>query len=304
MSSNYLYSDINCSKKHKKIEQRALIINIILSIALIVTGIVFFFFTSSSSILFDGVYSAAMTTTSIIALVLTNFTCKKSKHFPFGLSIFDNVFSLFKNMLVIIISILFAYEAINDLIKIGNNTFIPQDLPDINVYVIYISIVCSISIVIISIYFFMNKKIEGGSVILKAEIKSSIIDFLISFSIGIALLISTLVANNDNIIREIIDKSITITLITVITPFVFKEFIIELLTICGKRLNKKEEEELRKHLDKKSIKNIFIKKHNNHKIIYIFLDISLVKNVNKEINNIKLHLNEHYDKGTDFYFII
>lgn len=297
MSKEYIFSNSFDNSLYEKIERKALIINISLNLLLIISGIIFYFITKSSSILFDGVYSGIMTITSGLALMITYVSKKKSDMFPFGKNIFEDIFSLFKNLMVLIVAIFFSYDAISSLVDISTNKLQPSIIQDVVIYSIYISIVCSISIVIISIYFFMNKKIEGKSVILKAEIKSSIIDFLISFSIGLALFISSLIPGNTDIIREIIDRCITIVLIISIIPFVIKGIIYDLFNISGKRLYKDEENKLKEHLSLAEINDIYIRRHNKQVIIFIYVH----REVNfKEINE---HIYEHYSRETNIYYI-
>lgn len=304
MSNQYIYHDKISDKLYEKIERKALIINILLNFLLIISGITFYFLTKSSSILFDGVYSGIMTLTSGLALFVTFASKKKSNTFPFGKCIFEDIFSLFKNLLVLLVSAFFAYDAITSIIDITSNKIEPTVIPNILIYSIYISIVCSISIIIISIYYFMNKKIGGKSIIIKAEIKSSIIDFLISFSIGVALLISSFVAGDSNRTREIIDRSITIVLITSIIPFIIKSLFFDLCNISGKRLYRKEEKELIKHLDVKQIDDIYIKKHNKQRIIFIYIQDQKGINLSKIKNKTNSHIFDHYPDETNIFYIL
>lgn len=300
---HYKYEEKKLSANFKKIESRALVINTILNLVLSIIEILFFVFTDSISILFDGVFSLSMTLTSAIALLLSFFINKNSFNYPLGRSIYDNIFSLFKSLLVIVISVFFLYDSISAIIDTCKYNVLDNDVNNKNIYIAYITTACFMSLIITLIYFIANKKIENKSILLNAEIKSSIIDFSISFFIGISLVISSFIANNQDKVRSIIDNSLIIILVSIMIPIIVKSFIVDLLIISGYRMFKDEEIELKNHLNDLNITDIYIKRHNEQKIFLITLKLT-----NNDLDEIKKkissHIYEHYSENTKIIFII
>ena len=176
MGNDYKHSEINLNQNTKLIERNTLIATCVLNIILSAIEITFFFLTKSTSILFDGIFSCFMTLTSVVALVLTYIVQKKSFNYPLGKGVFDNIFSLFKNLLTIIICGYFIVSASVQLYNINAHGFI-DDLSTNNMLFIAYTITASLmSVVIIAVYAFSYYKVHKTSSILGAEIKASLLD--------------------------------------------------------------------------------------------------------------------------------
>lgn len=302
--NHYIFEEKNLMQDYQKIERKALIITITLNVILSIVEIVFFFLTDSTSVLFDGIFSMIMTVTTIIALVLGYFVSHKNFNYPFGKSVYNNIFTMFKSLLIFSTCVVFLYMAINSIVDITVNNKLPEQLPNFEIYIAYVVVACVMSLVIYFVYYFYNKKIDNKSIILTVERKSCIVDFGISFSVGIALIIASLVGTNDIFIREIVDKSLTIAFVIVVSPPIVKLFIEQILNVAGCRMHKNEEIELKKHLNQPDIIDIYIQKHNEHNIFLIKLDITKnTKDIRKIKKSIDDHIYTHYSKNTEIIYI-
>ncbi len=304
MINDYKYNEEKYNPKAKIIERNCLIITTILNINLAIIEIVFFFLTNSMSILFDGIFSSIMSLTSLFAIILTIFTTKNSFNYPFGRSVYDNVFALFKNLLVILVGLYFIVDSSITLYNLSNNIIQPEKFNNQKIYIAYISVACGMSLITLLIYFLFHKHLSYKSSILKSELLSTAVDFFISFSIGVALIVSTLFANNNLLIRDIVDKSLTIVLILIIIPPVIKSFVIEILNITGYRLFKDEEKELKIHLKFKEIDDVYIQRHNQQKIFMIKLKINSDTDILMIKSEILKHIYEHYSSDSKIYYLI
>lgn len=301
--SDYKYNEEKYNPNAKKIERNCLIITSILNISLAIVEIIFYFLTDSSSILFDGIFSCIMSLTSLSALLLTIIIKKNSFNFPFGKSIYDNIFALFKNLLLFVVSIYFIVDAsmiINGLVK---NTYTPEEFANMNIYIAYISVACGVSLITFIIYLIYNKILTFRSIVLKTELKATIMDFLISFVIGLALLVSNF-KSNDTFIREMVDKCLTLVLVVLMLPTIIKSFIEELMNISGYRMYKDEEHELKIHLEEPTIVDIYIQRHNQQKIFMITLKVDEATDVIKIKQKITNHIFDHYSKDTLIYYLV
>ena len=303
MISDYKYNEEKYNPQAKKIERTCLIITTILNITLAFIEILFYFFTHSASILFDCIFSSIMSITSLFAFILTIFTSKNSFNYPFGKSIYDNMFALFKNLLVIVVSLYFIISSSITLYDLTNNIIQPEKFDNQNIYTAYLTSACGMSLIIFLVYFIFHKYLSYKSNILRSELWSTIIDFSISFSVGIALIISTLFANDNLLIRDIVDKSLTIALIVIIVPTVIKSFIIEILNITGYRLFKDEEKELKIHLKFNEVEDVYIQRHNQQKIFMIKLKINEKTDVLMIKDEISKHIYDHYSSDSKIYYL-
>lgn len=302
--TDYKYQETKMDSDFLKVERVCLLITIVLNLILSVIEITFYFLTGSLSILFDGIFSSIMSLTTLLALWLGYFIAKRSFNYPFGKAVYDNIFSMFKALLIIGTGIGFLANAITDIIGLTNGTKISEALPSFEIYVAYIVVSCVVSIIIFSVYHFSNKKINGMSIILNVEKKSSLIDLGISLIVGIALLTSSLVANNDAYVRDMVDKSITIFFVILVLPPIFKFFIEQLLNVTGYRMYKDEEKELRNHLQKEFIDDVYIQRHNSEKIFMITINLSkLDENIQELKKQIDKHIYEHYSLDTKIFYV-
>ncbi|MGL4952124.1 MAG: cation transporter [Mycoplasma sp.] len=290
---------------YKKNENKCLLITIILNFTLLIIEFVFYFLTKSSSILFDASYSLIMTTTVVFAYALNNILEKKNLNYPLGQSIYENIFTLLKSVLIIAMMTLFAYGSISTLVKISSGKMIIEQLPSYEIYLAYVITSCFFSTVIFLVFFFYNKKMEKKSIIINIEMKSCVLDFGISFSVGLALLVTSITSGDDIMIREIIDKSVTLLFIVIVSPEVFKTLFSQVLIIAGHRVFKVEENELKNHLKEKCIIDIYIRRFNSEKIFMIKVDSDLIEVPIKVIQaKISEHIFKHYSSDTKIVYIL
>ncbi|MGL4950737.1 MAG: cation transporter, partial [Mycoplasma sp.] len=206
---NYKFQESQpLQNNYKKNENNCLIITIILNIVLLGVEFGFYFVTKSTSILFDASYSLIMTITVILMYVLNVVLEKRKFNYPLGQAIYENIFSLLKCILVIIVIGLFSFTAISTLIKVSDGTMIYEKMPSYEIYLAYVIVSCSLSAAIFFVFSFYHKRLEKKSIIISVERKACILDFGISFAVGISLLITSITSADDAMVREITDKSI------------------------------------------------------------------------------------------------
>ena len=83
-------------------EFRALIIGVIINLISAIVGFIFFYLTTSMSILLDGLISAILCGSTIVSIFVSNYVNKNdSKKYPFGRYAIENVFLLFRAIMML-----------------------------------------------------------------------------------------------------------------------------------------------------------------------------------------------------------
>lgn len=217
----------------------ALINAIVTNLLLCTMGIVFGIITNSSSILFDGTYSFLMLmfSISIFALIKHSKKSKNLEHYPYGMGKIENLLSFLKLILVLGLGVYFCIDSGLTLYTAVNHPAELPSVPDFEIYIIYISICSGISIYAYIIFKLANK--NESSELIKAETKSTLIDFFITAAIGIALIAAALFVKGEveyvTSVRTIIDKSILFLLIIGSTPSLCKLLMENIYTLLDKK---------------------------------------------------------------------
>lgn len=240
----------------------ALINAIVTNLLLCTMGILFGILTNSSSILFDGTYSFLMLifSVSIFILIKHSKKSKKLEHYPYGMGKIENLLSFLKLVLVLGLGVYFCIDSGLALYTAVNHPAELPIVPEFEIYIIYISICSGISIYAYIIFKLANK--NESSDLIKAETKSTLIDFFITAAIGIALIAAALFVKGEveyvTKVRTIIDKSILFLLIVGSTPSLFKLLMENIYTLLDKKSDHLIANQIYDFLGTKEIKEVSI----------------------------------------------
>lgn len=240
----------------------ALINAIVTNLLLCAMGILFGILTNSSSILFDGTYSFLMLifSVSIFILIKHSKKSKKLEHYPYGMGKIENLLSFLKLVLVLGLGVYFCIDSGLALYTAVNHPAELPIVPEFEIYIIYISICSGISIYAYIIFKLANK--NESSDLIKAETKSTLIDFFITVAIGIALISAALFVKGEveyiTKVRTIIDKSILFLLIVGSTPSLFKLLMENIYTLLDKKSDHLIADQIYDFLGTKEIKEVSI----------------------------------------------
>lgn len=196
LNEDVLIETISHQKEGKKMnyERKALIIGIFINIFSAICGIVFFVITNSKSLLLDGLISTILVISTIFSLYISKKLENKESHrYPLGNWPIENLFLLFRSILMILTILLSLVSAIATIILyIINNEIVEVDASLLPMLIYGILMVGSCLLITIT-YSYFNKKIKNGSEIIKIEIKSSIYDGLVTlFTVSGLLLFNNL----------------------------------------------------------------------------------------------------------------
>ena len=196
-------------------EFRALIIGVIINLISAIVGFIFFYLTTSMSILLDGLISAILCGSTIVSIFVSNYVNKNdSKKYPFGRYAIENVFLLFRAIMMlgtIIFTILDGALTILDFI---NNQTIDNFNASNWQLIVYGLSMCGLCLLITLVYSILNKKSQVKSEIIRIEIKASLYDGLVTLvAISSLLLFSNIEFLSG--IKEIGD-SITVIILSII----------------------------------------------------------------------------------------
>lgn len=265
----------------------ALVNAIVTNLMLCTMGIVFGIITNSSSILFDGTYSFLMLMFSISIFILIRHS-KKAKnlhHYPYGMGKIENLLSFLKLILVIGLGVYFCIDSgITLEIAVNRPSELPL-VPEFEIYIIYISICSGISIYAYIIFKLANK--NETSDLIKAEAKSTLIDFFITAAIGIALISAALFVKGEveyvTKVRTIIDKSILFLLIVGSTPSLIKLLMVNVCTLLDKKSDHVIADQIFKFLDTNQVKEVSILANPHLTCVMIYTNKKYISELTKSV---------------------
>ena len=192
-------------------EFRALIIGVIINLISAIVGFIFFYLTTSMSILLDGLISAILCGSTIVSIFVSNYVNKNdSKKYPFGRYAIENVFLLFRAIMMlgtIIFTILDGALTILDFI---NNQTIDNFNASNWQLIVYGLSMCGLCLLITLVYSILNKKSQVKSEIIRIEIKASLYDGLVT----LVAISSLLLFSNIEFLSGIKEIGDSITVIT------------------------------------------------------------------------------------------
>ena len=278
-------------------EFRALIIGVIINLISAIVGFIFFYLTTSMSILLDGLISAILCGSTIVSIFVSNYVNKNdSKKYPFGRYAIENVFLLFRAIMMlgtIIFTILDGALTILDFI---NNQTIDNFNASNWQLIVYGLSMCGLCLLITLVYSILNKKSQVKSEIIRIEIKASLYDGLVTLvAISSLLLFSNIEFLSG--IKEIGD-SITVIILSIIYLYSpLKELIGQIKILIDRRRFVETEKELINNLQHKFLifkfNDLYFAFSGDHYQIYISLypkQNLKSEEITKKFQDIKIYL--------------
>lgn len=180
------------SQKH--IENRALLVTILVNTIITISGIWMYFITDLKIMFLDGFYSLVALLSSIVALLISKFSRKTAKYYPHGLYFLEPLYAMFKSFIIIVL-IIYALITTS---QVAYNYFIYgegkiMETAPIPAYAFAMTILC------LGLAFFNHKqykKTNSTSTMLRAESQTNMIDGLQSAGIGVAIIILQIIPLN------------------------------------------------------------------------------------------------------------
>lgn len=235
-------------------EQKALYYGVGINFYSTFVGFIFFAMTKSASLLLDGLISAVLCFSTVISVFVSKYLNKgDSKNYPLGTYAIENMFLLFRALLMLATIIWTIVDGINVIVSFANGSLVSDLNISMEYLLIYMALMVSSCLAITFTYSYFNKKMikqEGqGSEIVKLEIKASIYDGLVTVVACSSLLIFNYIPFFSPI-KDIGDAitSIILSVIYLYTPI--KELIRQIKVLTDKRRDVDVEKGLYKELNK------------------------------------------------------
>ena len=230
-------------------EQRALYWGIGINLLCSAVGIIFFIWTNSQALFLDALISTILVFSTIVSLLVSKIVNKKdSKKYPLGRWAIENLFLIFRSILLFIILI---YTIVNGAVTISNyyTNGIKEEL-DISLLnmLLYCLLMVGLTFLITIVYSYYNKKLEVKSPIINLEIKASIYDGLVTLIITICLLVTSYMEGLREI-EPVFDSILVIilSLVYLITPI--KELYGQFKILIDKRQYPEIEKEIKNEIN-------------------------------------------------------
>lgn len=206
----------------QKIEQRAMIIGILANLSMALIAWWVFSLTKVQAVFLDGGFSFISAISCTIAIWISKTSKRKSKVFPLGHFLFEPLYAVLKSILTLILLITVTTTSISKIwiyLKHGIGNKI-----ETGPIIYYAIAMVIIGFSLAGAYAYYNKKINKISSILSTEMKSSVIDGILSLGIGIAVLLLDIISPTGSLsfLQYIGGSIITIilVLISIKTPIV------------------------------------------------------------------------------------
>ncbi len=271
---------------------------------LVCATITFAILTHSTSILFDATYTFIIFASTLIGIFVVRMTSKgKDNKYPYGKYGYENIFALFKSLLLVCISIYFFIIALTAMItaqaSLGDIWY-----PNSEIFIIYTVVMSVLCLANMLSYYFINKSINFESTVLKVQFRAALMDLLYDVVVGLGLLLGALFLKDQSdqtmVYRLYIDKGLLITMVFIATPQPLFLLINQIFVFTNKRLLKEQEiliSDLIEHDNqgKYKIDDIFIQKFGKHYTIVIYY--KLESNISsKELMQHQKHVKAHVAK--------
>lgn len=230
-------------------EQKALYWGVAINVFSALLGLVFFFITKSQTMFLDAFISLILCVSTIISLVVARVVNKKdSEKFPLGRYAIENLFLIFRAILMLGIIAYTLIEGIVTIVHFYEGTLVSDVNINFTYMIIYAALMTGSCVVITVVYSYYNRKLEVPSEIIKIEISSSLFDGLVTLFAASSLLIFTYVPALSSVSK--IGDSIVVIILSIgylILPI--KEIIKQIRILTDKRENQDIESEIRKFLN-------------------------------------------------------
>ncbi len=173
--------------KQKQIENRALIITIVMNSVIAAAGIWMYVLTGLQIMFLDGFFSLIALISSVAAVVISRISINRTERYPGGLYFLEPLYALFKASLMIALMISAVYESFlvaYEYFAYGRGEIMDTDaLP---AYTLFVTALC------LGLGFYNRaeyKRTNKTSTILRAESQTNFIDGLQSAGIGVAIVL-------------------------------------------------------------------------------------------------------------------
>ena len=197
----------------------------------------------------DAFISLILCVSTIISLVVARVVNKKdSEKFPLGRYAIENLFLIFRAVLMLGIIAYTLIEGIVTIVQFYDGTLVSDVNINFTYMIIYAVLMVGSCIAITVTYSHYNRKLEVPSEIIKIEITSSIFDGLVTLFATSSLLIFTYVPALSSI-SEIGDSIVVIILSVGYLVLPIKEIVKQIRILTDKRENQDIESEIRKFLN-------------------------------------------------------
>ncbi len=278
------------------IESKALLIGFFINLFMGIAGWYMFLKTDIDALFLDGNFSLISALGCLAAIIISKYSDKKTKKFPYGMYFLEPLYATLKGLLSLTLIVIAGFSAVE---KLYNFLFLDKgkilEMGKILYYSLFMTFLCFLLSFVFGKY---NKRIGGRSTMLGVESKASFVDGVISLGLGVAILLITLLPKEGNtlFVYYIGDALITIFLIifTIRTPIdAFKESFTEVMygTIKKGEIKKYIENVIKMKND--DFKNLYINNVYIHKVgkkldVLISLSVNDDNNTTiKEILNFK-----------------
>jgi len=173
--------------EQKQIENRALVVTVVVNVFLAAAGIGMYFLTGLTTMFLDGMYSAIALLSTIVGLLISLFSRIKTKNHPAGLYFMEPLYALLKVFMiftVLITGVVLSVPVVIEYFVTGTGEIIEAGA--VPFYAIFATSVC----LGLSLFNRMQfKKTNSTSTMLRAEAQTNLIDGVQSAGIGIAFLV-------------------------------------------------------------------------------------------------------------------
>lgn len=171
----------------KQIENRALIVTIIVNVVITGAGIWMYFLTNLQMMFLDGFFSLIGLLSALAAVIISKVSKRTTKYYPHGLYFLEPLYAVFKSALLIVMMVYALISSTQTALEyfLHGEGQIMETAP-LPLYGVAMAVLC------LGLAFFNRsqyKRTNSTSTILRAEAQTNLIDGLQSAAIGIALLI-------------------------------------------------------------------------------------------------------------------
>lgn len=216
----------------QRVERKALLIGFVVNVIMGIAGWYMFLQTDIDALFLDGNFSLISASGCLAAIVISRYSVTATRAFPNGMLFLEPLYASLKGLFslgMIIIAGVSAVFKLYEFIFLGKGTIL--ETGSLFYYAVFMTVLC---FMLSGIFHFFNKKLDGQSTILTVESKASFIDGVISFGLGLAILLISLLPKEGNtlFVYYTADALITVVLIvlTIHTPIeAFKQSFVEMM---------------------------------------------------------------------------
>lgn len=173
--------------EQKKIEQKALMVGIVMNVLMGLSGLIVYRITRIEALFIDAYYTIIALFSGLLAIFISKTSAKRTDLFPNGFFILEPLYALLKSSLSLLLltssTITVSISAYRYFVH-GQGDIL-NALPVVPYTLVMVCLCLSLSFY----YKRQNKKIGGASTMLLSESKNSLVDGMISAGVGVAALL-------------------------------------------------------------------------------------------------------------------